>query len=195
MRRRNTIAGHLALIGLCGVAVAALRYADDLVASLVFTGTLLAFGVASLGAAFRRGLSRASYAGFAAFGFGYLALCYGPFAADAVRPNLATTKLLDFVGPRINQQAGDADQVVLDPFDALDMLPLSRQTAPGRSSSRVVSSGTPFTLTLAPSASAEFMRVGHSLFSLLIGLLGGLVARHFAARGERERSSFASPIA
>jgi hypothetical protein len=99
MRFRTSIRGVMAVVLLFAVGVAALREADDLWASALFSLTLGILGVAALGAAFRRGRSRASYAGAAAFGWAYMALCFGPWATDAIRPHLATTRLLDYAAP------------------------------------------------------------------------------------------------
>src|SRR4051812_43582759 len=101
MRPRISIAWGLAAIGFCGVAFAALRSPSYLWASLLFSATLLVLGVAALGATFSCGSRRAFWVGFLAFGSGYLALCYGPWAATVVRPQLATTHLLDYAARRL----------------------------------------------------------------------------------------------
>lgn len=182
MRPRFSIAGLLALVAASGVAFAALRHADDLVASLTFSAAILASGVAALGAAFGRGRKRAFCTGFAAFGFGYMALCFGPFATDEVQPHLATTKLLDYLGPRV-QRPSEGGQYVLGFIGVSGTERITTSRVEGSWFSSIL---TPPPPTLVVSATPEFMRVGHSLISLLLAALGGLVARAFAARTERE---------
>ncbi|QDV39302.1 hypothetical protein [Tautonia plasticadhaerens] len=188
MRPRFTIAALLALVAASGIAFAALRHADEVIASLVFTAAILASGVTALGAAFSRGRRRAFFTGFAAFGFGYLALCYGPFAATAIRPHLVTEKLLANsaehlhrgvpVVPTITQLATDHDRDGVTDSIWIDF---------GSPIRRVVDGSLVKPLTLMQVGRSEpFERVGHSLFALLLALFGGLAARHFAARTERD---------
>src|SRR4051794_19378670 len=94
---RLSIAALMGLILFVAVAIATLRNADELWTSILLSLALLNFGVAALGAAFRRGRSRAFSAGAAFFGFGYLGLAFGP-----ISPQLASTKLLDYAYPRIH---------------------------------------------------------------------------------------------
>ena len=84
--------GFIASFALGAVA---LRDANEFWASSIFTLTLAVLAVGCLGAAFRRGRSRAAFAGFAAFGIGYLCLCFGPWASTEVRPHLLTSWAID----------------------------------------------------------------------------------------------------
>jgi hypothetical protein len=185
MRLRTSIRGIMAIVLLFAVGVAALREADDVWASLSFSLTLLVLGVVALGAAFRRGRSRAFYAGTAAFGWAYMALCFGPWAADAIRPHLATTELLDYAAPLLAEgshtdrvlQAASATQ----PSNAMNLGDFVAYVTSANGKQIV------FSTFVATSATEPFLRVGHSLLALLIALVGGLVARHFHATREEAR--------
>ncbi|QDV35325.1 hypothetical protein [Tautonia plasticadhaerens] len=182
MRPRFTIAGLLALVAASGVAFAALRHADEPVASLIVTGTLLALGVASLGAAFRRGKSRAYLAGIAAFGWGYMILALGPGAEESLRPRLLTTRLLDGLYPALNPDPGGAVRI----WDSGKGKPLLSVSPDGRTVMPLGSESTTIQ-GLWGYSSEPFQDVGHSVTASILALLGGMVARAFAARSERER--------
>ena len=100
-RPRFSIAGLMIVVLFCAVGAAALRSSSGLWADVLFTLTLAMLGVAILGLAYRRGARRASWAGFALFGGGYLLACFGPWFATEVRPHLATTPLLGYLRSRI----------------------------------------------------------------------------------------------
>src|SRR3954451_19107383 len=72
-------------------------------ASVVFTATLSVFSLAALNLAYRRGRRRAFWSAFVAFGFGYLALAFGPWCETAIRPRLLTTKLLSSAYPLLHR--------------------------------------------------------------------------------------------
>ena len=185
MRPRFTIAALVALVALCGVGFAALRNANDVWASFLFTLTLFVLGVASLGGVFRRGPSQAFLVGFASFGIAYLCL----WGSDSIRPHLATTKLLELAGHKMShseqlysltkllERAGhkmsrseqlysllvEGKESGLKDFDSDGQVDV------------FVANGT--TLTKM----SDFLRVGHSLFALIAALTGGLAARWFHA--------------
>jgi hypothetical protein len=183
MHSRLTIRLLMGLVLFVAVGVAALRHASELWASLLLTAALLLFAVAALGAACSRGPRRAACGGFAAFGFGYLALCFGPWASTEVRPHLATSKLLDFVGAWISRTSPPVFVTrkvpVLGDVPHLGRLFATRVAAPGPA--RFAGIG-----PVAATANEPFVRVGHSLFALIFALLGGLVARYFSAAREHE---------
>src|SRR5438477_4086400 len=99
MRPQFPIAWLLAAIGFCGVAFAALRYATDWWASIVFTMTLIGLAFSALYAVYRRGPRQAFWSAFVAFGSGYMLLVFGPWCEISIRPRLLTTKLFGTVFP------------------------------------------------------------------------------------------------
>jgi hypothetical protein len=88
---RFTLATLMGLIVFVGVAIAALRDANQVWAGLTFTATLGILTTAVLGAAFGFGGRRAFLAGAAFFGFGYLVLATDPATGEF----LLTTRLID----------------------------------------------------------------------------------------------------
>lgn len=177
MKPRVSILGLMGVIALVAVATVALREANDLWASCLFTLTLFLLGLACLGGVFCRGRSRAFCAGFAAFGVGYLAVCYGPWAKSEVGPHLATTRLLNWAGPRVMRNSkswaaglytvlvegkgASSSPATLDTFQPEVFLLSGNAVIPGGG------------------ATDSFLRVGHSIFALLAALIGGMAARHF----------------
>lgn len=174
MRPRVSIAALMGVVAVVALGAVALREANELWASAVFTLTLGILGLACLGAAFRRGTSRAAFAGFAAFGLGYMFLCFGPWASSEIRPNLVTTKLLEWAGPRVIRFR-PAPQVLSDLSTRLAVPHERRPHEKIVFVEYVEDSG-----SWRPArATGEFLRVGHSLFALLAALIGGLAARYF----------------
>jgi hypothetical protein len=175
---RFSIRSIMATVLFAAVGLSALRHASDLTASLVVSATLLALGVATLGAAFLRGRRRAYWAGFAAFGWGYAALSSGPWAAEAIGPRLATTKLLEYAGPHIDLAPDDSQPLYL-----YTTLATASTTSPPQILADVPVTTRLFTTPpgamVVGAASEPFLRVGHGLFTLILALLGGAVARRF----------------
>src|SRR5262249_876529 len=85
----------------CGLAVAALRNASDLWASLVFLATLGLLATALVGILQRRARARAFWQGFALFGWGYLVVAFGPWFADSVAPKLPTSHLIGYAHSKV----------------------------------------------------------------------------------------------
>lgn len=182
MRPRASILGLMCVVLFIAVGVAALREANDLWASCLFTLTLVVLGLACLGAAFRRGYRRAYYAGFAASGFGYLFLCYAPWAASEVRPHLATEKLLEFGGNRRFPAPDSNSRYLTLKFVESRVAAMSPgQTADydGDGLNDVVFTGGRGRFVPSAGSSEGFKRVGHCLFALVAALVGGIAARYF----------------
>jgi hypothetical protein len=153
-----SIAGPLAVIIL---GLAALCSPTDWWASVVFTAALSVLSLAALNLAYRRGRRRAFWSAFVAFGFGYLALAFGPWCETAIRPRLLTTKLLSSAYPLLHRP----DEVAIP-----------------RRASRVDSG--------VGTKPIYFQDIGHSLAALLLAGSGGLAARRFyATRDERKREA------
>jgi hypothetical protein len=183
MRLRFTIGLPLAVIAACGVGFAALRDPNDWWSSLAFTAALLGLAFAALYAAYRKGPRRAFWAAFTAFGWGHLALAFGPGCETAIRPRLLTTKLLDALLPVLHPAAGGTvrlwDATTGRPINSVAFSPDGKVL-----SWRVKTAGT------QAAAREHFQDVGHSLASLLLAGLAGLAARRFhARRDERHREA------
>jgi hypothetical protein len=146
-----------ALVALTAVACVALPHATRVWAASVFSLTVAVLVVAAFLAAFRRGADRAYWAGFAAVGWLYLLLVFGPALRETVGPALATELLLDELRERVQRRITDSSGMEEDDYSFLvnDVRHYSNF------------------LPLAP----HFNRVGHSIWSLLFALLGGLLAR------------------
>ncbi len=117
---------------------------------------LAAVGVGVMGAIILRGRERAWCAGFAFFAGGYLFLAEGPWLSPWFQPLVVTTHLL---------------------------LELHSRLAPPVSGATVEAQQIA-ALTRAANRDA-FLLVGHSLFALLAGLAGGMIAGRLHARRER----------
>src|SRR5437764_15325384 len=91
----------MGIVVVAAVGAAALRMASDLWADALFSLDLLLFGAAALASALRRGRSRAAWLGFAAFGWGYLVLTFGPWCREFIRPRLLTDTALQRLHPRL----------------------------------------------------------------------------------------------
>jgi hypothetical protein len=157
-RLSPSIAGPLAVIIL---GLAAFRSPTDWWASVIFTATLSVLSLAALNLAYRRGRRRAYWSAFVAFGFGYLALAFGPWCETAIRPRLLTTKLLSAAYPLLHRPDNGAIPRRAGRVD------------PGVGAKQV-----------------PFQDIGHSLVALLLAGSGGFAARRFyATRDERKREA------
>jgi hypothetical protein len=190
-RPRFSIAGLMVVVLVVGVSVAALRSASGVWAALLFTLTLAVLAVAPLGVVYRRARSRAFWLGFGLFGWGYLALCYGPAIGEATRPNLATTALLDDLRGRIGpaqpqmQWATTGSSIVfLDAATGLATTQNPTVSYVAGSSTIPVQALQPIQLwtnVLGSGGTEHFQRIGHCLFALIAALAGGGIARRFQA--------------
>ena len=131
----------------------------------LFTMALVTFGVISLAAVFGPRSKRAAYAGFASFGWCYLALAFGPWFRDAVRPHLPTTRAIENF-PCVE---------ILPCPDDNTMTPTSLNLSYSVSGFRMWPGyGNP-AITIPTISSRE--RIGHSLFAFIMANLGTIVAR------------------
>ena len=81
-RPRLSIRALLALILFIGVAIAALRGATAVWASVMILAALGAVCVATVGAALIPGAARPAWLGFAVFGWAYFLLCLSPWGGE-----------------------------------------------------------------------------------------------------------------
>lgn len=172
VRPRVSIFGLMGVVLICAVGVAALRAASALWAGGVLLLTLTVLGVTLLGAIFRRGARRAFWVGFALFGWGYLILACGPWFGQEVRPNLATSLVFDMVYARMHAVSTGEASVDYDGDGRADLvLAQGPLTMPGMT---IAYTSIPWLPGARP-----FARIGHCLFALLAGGLGGMLGRFF----------------
>jgi hypothetical protein len=198
--RRFTILGLMGLVFGVAVAVAALRNADDYWAGGLLLATPLLIGFVTLGAVYHSGRPRARRLGFAVFAGGYFALAFlGRLDQNAKLP---TTWLLLYV----HQQVATTQTYALAftsaaPGQTSQGTILMTNVTPGPSANTVTTTTTSQVIltnnvsvatparwkSLLPGAAnyESFSIVGHSLFTLLAGLLGMVIARRHQARQER----------
>ncbi|MBX6316320.1 MAG: hypothetical protein IRY99_25925 [Isosphaeraceae bacterium] len=202
--RRSSIATLMGVVLVCGVAVAALRDASDVWAGILLLLTLGWLGTAILGAFYRREGRRAWWVGFALFGWGYLALAFGPWSAEQVGPRLPTTQLLEYLHSKMDSKqeiqlarVWQTDRPVARVWQtdrpvtgyvvdaaALDVVvdAASPNTVPTQATTTRPSYLTQrLAFFLAVSNLEQFRRIGHCLFALLAALIGAGIARRFQA--------------
>lgn len=199
------IAGLLGVVLFVAVALAALRESTELWDSGVFSVTLAVLLVSIVLAVYRRDRKRAFWIGFALFGGAYLVASLVP----PVESRLLTTKGLAYLGAlRPSANFGVEGIAVLDyDSDGQADLFVSKNGSPGalyvnsgngtfqdvtlslRASTRAsaASNRTWGRFLATPRGSPEhFVRIGHSLFVLVLAIVGGCLSRLVgrAARAE-----------
>jgi hypothetical protein len=198
MNRFRFSLARLMLVVLCAaLACAGLRFANELWASAVWTATLGFLFVAVLGASLTAGRRRRFWAGAALFGWGYAALTFGPWFRDQLADGLLTSKLLklahealsheETMTVRIDQTARIWDVKTGVPQGAI---------ANGQSTDSLVivpgqNSGKLYLLNQAAFAGSplweHFSRVGQSLWTVGVVLIGGWVSRYLFGDRSRDR--------
>ena len=180
------------------IGLVALRNANDRWAKMMFTAALVSAGVAALGACFLQAKERARWTGEAIFSGGYLILALTPWISSS----LGTTHLFDYIHAKV--VASTVAHFEMSRFDQ-DTSSFRIVSSDGAIHDRKVPNGVvrsaPAERLLAsiepanrwrsalPGAAnrKQFQRVGHSLFSLLAGPLGGTVGIWFYARARAGR--------
>jgi hypothetical protein len=188
MRRfRYHIGGILILVLFLGVGFAALREADDIWDSLALSATAGVLLVSVLLLIHRKAEKRAFWAGFALLGWGYVGLTLSP----SVEPRLLTTKALAYLDSKmpgrpavITGQAWGGAGTASPPPDYIAFSPqgnLVVNTTTSRSI-RVWSTNTGNLLGSGSGTTENFLRIGHSLFALIVAWLGGKLSRRLYVR-------------
>jgi hypothetical protein len=193
MRRiRFTISSLLITVVIAGFSFAALREANEIWDSSVFSITVVVLLISILIATHGTEKRRAFCLGFALFGWAYLALSLIP----SIESSLITTKALAYLAsrmPRLNP--GGFGYIDLDNDGSMDLIVVNKSqpnslvsnTGNGDSIADVTASArsrrTRFTRILARRSltgfgtTENFIRIGHSLLALIIALLGGYLSR------------------
>jgi hypothetical protein len=182
-RLRFHIAGLLCFVLFVGFALAALREADDLWDSAVFSTLVVALLVSVLLAIHRTQAHRAFWLGFAVFG----CTCLGACLIPSIESRLLTTKLLAFVDSRLparpviitgqawgdmsNTQGGTMIQAPVQGY-------VVAAANPGNQ--RIAYFGN--LLGTGGGSSENFKRIGHAVLTLLAAWTGGLLSRRLYSR-------------
>ena len=202
MRVRFSLRQLMGLVTFVAVACTGLLHPSTNLASAVFTATMMLMVVAVLGAVGRRGSARFFWIGFAVAGWGYLWLAHWPDEDDYLFERswqlqtagpLLSTKLLNLAFMTLHgepdgggggggfmslsaetEDDGSFEASGLGFSDesrpALDPEPEVRFQFGGSSGSSVGN---------LDSMRSAFMRIGHSLWALVLAYLGGLLTRRF----------------
>lgn len=201
--RRFSIRSLMALIVVAAIGLAALRNANGLWAGMLLLLALAAIGSAVMGAVILRGKERYWSAGFAFFAGCYLVLAIGPWLSSWYSSRIGTTYLLNQLRHRMF--ASDVETLSDSEAESLslreqqleaDLARVREESRDPNDASRVLALATRLQairvkLTTNQNAAprrADFQDVGHSLFALLAGLVGGTVAVWFSLRRERRGS-------
>jgi WD40 repeat protein len=205
MRRfRFRIGTFLTLIIVLSVGFAALRESDDTWDSEIFTLTLGALLVSILLAIHRSEKKRAFWLGFALLGAAYLGLSLVP----SIESRLITTKALAFLESRISDRPIVISGRVWDTWSrnlgqnnqsinstSIAFSPQGNLVASGNQGViRVwdVSGGNP--LGTWSGTAENFVRIGHSLFALIIALVGGRLSDYLYAKNRQPVQGPANPL-
>jgi hypothetical protein len=197
MRPRFSIGLLLAVIALCGVAVAALRSPSYLWANALYTAAAASVVVASIQTAFARGGRRAFWAGFLMAAGPYLVTYSVPSLRESVCPKLLTEPLLDMLYPLVAPTATPPGAIAQLPpgMEGYEMsasgpmigmmlgTPPASRWAAWTEADR--STGVGYQIGGIALASPEpFRQVGHSLMILLCGAAAGTYARRVHKTGQ-----------
>ncbi len=185
---RFSLLGLMALVAYVAMGCAALRYATPLLASSVFTLAVGLMMIAVLGIVLRRDQIRAGWIGFLVFGGGYLLITCGPWPQG--NAHLLTNYGLAWLESKLH---GETPQEVPlawtvsgntayagSPYIDLG---IDRGVTPNLAFTSSMLVADRLTLwdaasgrSLNPATQSPFTRIGHALFSPLIGLIGVLLA-------------------
>ena len=194
--RRFSIRTLMAVIVVCAVGMAALMNANSLWAGMMLLASLAAVGIAMMGAVILRGGEQYWWAGFAFFGGAYLALAFAPWLSDTFQPQLGTTRLLSFIHaqtqPPMHETLVDLATLNFERKRVVADIEQTRRVAGTKNDPSLLAMQKKLADLDARIDRFQYMatvnhfqRVGHALFALLSGLLGGTAAAWFYARRER----------
>jgi hypothetical protein len=190
--RRISIRTLMAFVLVSAVGLAALKNAGEIWAGIMLLLALAATGVAILGAALMQGRERAWWLGFAVFAGLYLAIAIGPWVNDWFRHQLITSHWLVQVRNALSETNVPAltveKQAIEAELEKLKPVTPKFQDDPVAASLRINLQAIQAQLNANRNAGLRddhFQRIGHALFALLAGLVGGTVGLWFWERRSR----------
>jgi WD40 repeat protein len=192
---RYTIRSLLVVVLFVAFAVAALRAANDAWDGSLFALTSLILLTATLLAVHRTHQRRAFWLGFALFGWAYLIASLIP----PIGSRLPTTKWLAFIDSKIPGRETTISAVWAytstagtTPVQTVAFSPQGNTIASSSQGGIRVWDVTTGKLLAGPNGSTEnFIRIGHSLFALVLAFVGGYLSRNLYGK---EQSSSAQPV-
>jgi len=180
---RFHIGSLLAVILVLGVGFAALRESSDLWESGLFAATLGILLISILLAVHRTESSRAFWIGFALFGWIYLGLTLMP----SIESRLITTKALAYLDSKVPGRSSATFTIQLSgtgtgsPGNQVENLAFAPDGSMLATSSQgqvqIWNVATGKILGGWSGTTGNFLRIGHSLFALLVGWFGGQLSR------------------
>jgi hypothetical protein len=196
MRRFRFHLGTLVLVVLLvGVGLAALRESNENWDSGIFSLTLAVLSISVLLAIRRTDLRRAFWLGFALFGSAYLGLSLVP----SIEPRLVTTKMLAYLDSKMARSI-PAELTYIRWLNTLVVnnsqpihLNVKKGTDIGADVTFVDQSNPnikPYTIVTPPLArfsgtTENFIRIGHSLFAVVVAFLGGRLSKHLHTKNRQ----------
>ena len=195
-RFRFNIASLLGIILVLGVGFAAFRESSDLWESGVFTLALAALLTSILLAVHRAEKRQAFWIGFALFGSAYLGFVLVP----SIESRLITTKALAYVRSNVFDRSLKINTV--QHTGSWSLAPRNQVQNPGKNaagSDGIVVSHEVWLFDRTSGrrlngwngTTKNFVRIGHSLFALLFGMLGGQLSRRLCESSVSPDSSTA----
>ena len=184
---RFSLARLLCSVGLVAVACAALSQPTSFWATITVSGVVAILFYSVLAAIYRPGARRAQWLGMAIVGWGYFVLIgtldgHWPLASSVLLEwldDMRSEAPVAIAGPAqpalipasaINPlNSGDGGAFDFEIYTASNPPPANPLPAPG--------SLVPITITTPAYDPEDFFIIGHSLWTLLFGSIGGLVAR------------------
>jgi hypothetical protein len=158
---RLSLRSLFAIVASAAVATAVLLRPSFFIASAVWSVTVLVLGAAIIGAVASSGASRAFWTGFALFGSVHLILATAPWFDDVTGEFIVTRQILDKLGAILQ-------------YDVAEL-----PSMPG------IWHNLPWSVGDKPTEGygyLPYLMAGQSIFSLVIGYMGGAIGRYFYSR-------------
>jgi len=192
-RIRFNIASLLVVVVVFAVGIAALREANEIWDSGLFTLTLGVLLISILIAIHRAESRRAFWIGFALFGTTYLALSLVP----SIESRLATTKVLAYLDSKVPGRTQNFFKIQVTGSNQVHAVAFSPQGNQLATSSlgtvRLWDTTTGRLLGGWAGTTENFVRIGHSLFALIAACVGGQLSRLLYSKNRQPAQGPASP--